>query len=97
MAKNLKGKTRKVNQPYSVYTLDGWGETRILKHYKSTESEKKDPYARVFCAVKTRFTHGSYDLGDVYLKDATRGACVYIDSGTGSCGVAYHGYELTEW
>ena len=77
MAKNLKGKTRDVNKPYAVYVLPGCRGTRLLKHYKSTESESKDPYARVFCAVKTAHTWGGYDMGDVYINEATQGKLVY--------------------
>lgn len=66
---NEKAKTRNVNEPYEVYTSsDGW-EWRVLKHYQTPENEAKNPYARVFCAVKSPMTAPSYDMGDTYLKD----------------------------
>lgn len=69
MTKNLKGKTRKQDNPYSIYkSYDGW-EWRILKHYQSSEKEKDNPFARVFCAVRSPYTYGSFELGDVYIAD----------------------------
>lgn len=68
--KNACGKTRKVNDPYEIWIneINGW-EWRVLKKYKNPEAEAKDPYARWFCAVKSPATHGSYDLGDVYVSE----------------------------
>lgn len=70
MAKNTKGKTRDINNPYEIWVnpFAGW-EWRVLKHYKSTESEDLDPYARVFTAVKSPMTWGGYDMGDTYLQE----------------------------
>jgi hypothetical protein len=65
MAKNLCGKTRDINDPYEVWVRGDW-EWRVLKKYKSPESEAKDPYARWFVAAKSPMTYGSYDLGDEY-------------------------------
>ena len=70
MSKNLKGKTRDINDPYEIYTTPGW-EWRVLKHWQSPENEIKNVYARCFCAVKGPGTFGGYDLGDTYLKDYT--------------------------
>lgn len=71
--KNEKGKTRKVNDPYETYQAGDW-EWRVLKHYQAPNAEKRNPYARVFCAVKSPMTHGSYDMGDTYLRDIQRSA-----------------------
>ena len=71
MVKNLKAKTRKVEDPYEIYTdprLPNW-EWRVLKHYQTPENEKKNPYARVFCAVKSSATFDSWEYGDTYLTD----------------------------
>jgi hypothetical protein len=71
-AKNTKGKTRKVDDPYEIYDgsgpLSGW-QWRVLKHYQSPENEKKNPYARVFCAVKSPLTYGEWEMGDVYCRN----------------------------
>lgn len=68
MSKNLKGKTRKVDDPYETYVQGDW-EWRVLKHNLSPESEKKNPYASVFCAVRSPYTFGSWEYGDVYIRD----------------------------
>jgi hypothetical protein len=65
MSKNLKGKMRKVDEPYETFVTKNW-EWRVLKHYASPESEERDPYARVFCAVKSPYTFGSWEYGDTY-------------------------------
>lgn len=71
-AKNTKGKTRKVDDPYEIYqghgALQDW-EWRVLKHWKAPENEKDDPYARVFCAVKSPMTYGDWEYGDVYCRE----------------------------
>ena len=68
--KNLCGKTRKVDNPYEVWqSLDGSWKWKVLKKYQSPDNEAKNPYARWFCAVSSPMTGGSYDLGDVYIKD----------------------------
>lgn len=65
MAKNLMAKTRKVEQPYEVWTAPGW-EWRVLKKYQADDLK---PYARWFCAVKGPGTFGGYDYGDVYAAE----------------------------
>jgi hypothetical protein len=71
-AKNTKAKTRKVDDPYETYTGSGpladW-EWRVLKHYQSPDKEKENPYARVFCAVKSPMTYGDWEYGDTYCRD----------------------------
>ena len=69
-------KTRNVNNPYEVYVLGDW-EWRVLKHYQSPAGESKNPYARVYCAVKSPMTWGGYDLGDTYLRDI-KGAATLV-------------------
>ncbi|MCC7144264.1 MAG: hypothetical protein IT349_19385 [Candidatus Eisenbacteria bacterium] len=66
--KNLYGKSRKVADPYWVLIAGDW-TWKVLKLYKSPESSLKDPFSRAFCAVSSPHTFGSYDLGDVYVKD----------------------------
>jgi hypothetical protein len=67
--KNECGKFRKVNNPYFVYRNNQGWEWRILKCYQSEDGEAKNPYARWMCAVKSPMTHGSYDMGDVYVNE----------------------------
>jgi hypothetical protein len=67
--KNLCGKSRKVDAPYAVFrSEDGW-EWKVLKTYQAPEEESLNPYARWFCSVSSPFTHGGYDMGDVYVRD----------------------------
>jgi len=70
MAVNACAKTRKVNNPYEVYRIPGteW-EWRVLKKYQTPERERTNPHATWYCAVKSEFTMGGYDLGDVYVHD----------------------------
>ena len=75
--KNLCGKTRKVDNPYEVWTntVDWLGcepgsvTWKVLKKYQAPDNEKNNPYARQFCAVSSPMTGGTYDLGDTYIKD----------------------------
>ena len=79
--KNPAGKTRKLDNPYEVYkSLDGSWEYRVLKKYLSPESEAKDPYARWFVAVKSPFTHGSWEYGDSYARDVKANAAKVYDT-----------------
>ena len=68
--RNLKGKTRPLDDPYETYVVGEW-EFRVLKHYSSPEREN-DLYARVYCATKSPFTGGSWDYGDAYVSDIRR-------------------------
>jgi hypothetical protein len=71
---NPFGKGRKftnntVEDPYAIYrNSHGW-EWRVMKTYQHPYNERDNPYARWFCAVSSPMTHGSYDLGDVYVSD----------------------------
>jgi hypothetical protein len=65
---NPCAKTRKVNEPYEIWAAGNW-EWRVLKKYQTPEKESQNPYARWFCAVKSEFTFGSYDMGDVYVRE----------------------------
>ncbi len=65
--KNLCLKERKVEEPYEIWrTPDGSWEWRVLKKWQLDDNK---PYARWFCAVKSPFTYGSFEIGDVYVKD----------------------------
>ena len=76
MSKNLMGKTRNTQKPYAIFKGQGpFGETevRLLKAYQTPEKESANPYARWMVAVKTPMTHGGYDMGDSYIKEAIAG------------------------
>jgi len=66
--KNECGRTRKVHEPYEVWRTGSW-EWRVLKKYQSPDKEAVNPFARWFCAVKSPFTFGTFDYGDVYIAD----------------------------
>ena len=76
MAKNLMGKTRNVQLPYATFKGHGpFGQTEmhVLKAYQTPANEAKNKYAKWMVAVKTDMTHGSYDMGDSYIRDAIYG------------------------
>ncbi len=81
MAKNTQGKTRPVDLPYEIWQQGEW-EWRVLKKYQSPENEAKNPYARWYCAVKSSYTHGSWEYGDTYVKDVTTNARKTYDETT---------------
>lgn len=65
-------KTANVNSPHErwvAYLGDKKWEWRVLKKYQAPKNEINNPYARWFCAVKSPYTHGSYDIGDVYVRE----------------------------
>jgi len=65
--KNECGKTRKVNEPYEIWRNEeaGW-EWRVLKKWQVDDNK---PYGRWFCAVKSPFLFGSYEMGDTYVQE----------------------------
>ena len=69
MSKNMCGKTRKIEEPYEVWTGPNGFEWRVLKKYQTPENEASNPYARWFCAVKSNFTYDSWEMGDVYVSE----------------------------
>jgi hypothetical protein len=67
--KNECGKMRDKNNPYEVWaTPDGSWQWRVLKKYKSPESEAKDPYARWMVWAKSPFCPDG-EMGDTYIRD----------------------------
>jgi hypothetical protein len=66
--------------PYAIYS--GYGpfgntELRVLKTYQVRAKEDANPYARWFVAVKSDMTHGSYDMGDSYIRECLYGCYSY--------------------
>ena len=72
MTKNMCGKTRETADPYEVWTGANGFEWRVLKKYQNEENEAKNAHARWFCAVKSNFTYGDFELGDVYVSEIKR-------------------------
>ena len=65
--KNLCLKERKLENPYEIWrTKDKTWEWRVLKKWQIDDNKE---YARWFCAVKSPYIYGSYDMVDVYVKD----------------------------
>ena len=66
--KNKCGKTRDVENPYEIWENEGAGWTwHVLKKYQ--RPDKEGPHSRWFCAVKSPYTYGSYEMGDVYAQE----------------------------
>ena len=70
MVKNECAKTRPVDNPYEIWKAPNW-EWRVIKKYQRPDKEATNKYARWFCAVKSPMTYGSWEYGDVYIKDIT--------------------------
>jgi len=71
---NNFAKTRDIENPYATYRVENpdngmYFEWRVLKAWQTRESEKKKPYGRWFCAVKSPMTYGSWEMGDVYANE----------------------------
>lgn len=63
------GKTRRLENPYAVYTnSQGW-EWRILKTYQHPDKEKTNQYARWYVAARSPMTYGSWEYGDTYVTE----------------------------
>lgn len=70
--KNECMKTRKVEEPYEIWrTQDGSWEWRVLKKWQANDEKE---FARWFCAVKSPYTYGGFDYGDVYVKEIKENA-----------------------
>ena len=69
MTKNECNKTRKVDNPYEIWRGENGFEWRVLKKYQTPDNEAKNQYARWFCAVKSPFTYGEFEYGDVYVSE----------------------------
>ena len=83
MPRTTFGKTRDQAKPYAIYKNDQGWEWRVLKTYKHSSAELKDPYARWFVAATSPMMHeGSYELGDTYAAEIKQfGQLVLADDG----------------
>jgi len=56
-----------LNKPIDVWeTPDGTWRWEVYRKYQKDDDK---PYARWFCKVKSPFTRGGFDIGDVYVKE----------------------------
>ena len=62
---NACAKMRKVDQPYEIWKTGDW-EWRVLKKWQVDDDK---PFARWFCGVKSPYTYGRFELGDVYVAE----------------------------
>lgn len=74
---NSQKKLRKLDNPYEIWAtpFNEW-EWRVLKKWQADDDK---PNARWFCAVKSPFTYGGYDYGDVYASDVKEQAYKIYD------------------
>jgi len=83
MPRTSFGKTRDQAKPYAIYkNAQGW-EWRVLKTYKHSSAELKDPYARWFVAATSPMMHeGQFEMGDTYAAEIKQfGQLVLADDG----------------
>lgn len=66
MVQNPCAKMRKIDNPYEEWFGPGGFETRVLKKHQVDDNKL---YARWFCATKSPYTFGSWEYGDMYVKD----------------------------
>ena len=75
---NIGKKTVDVDKPYMTFKGNGF-EWRVLKRYQFPQHEKKNNYARWYCAVRSPMTYGSWEYGDTYVSDIKNYSTEYID------------------
>ena len=70
--KNQCLKERPTENPYEIWkSPDGSWEWRVLKKWQLDDDKR---YARWLCAVKSPFTFGSFEIGDVYVQEIKESA-----------------------
>ena len=71
---------RDKENPYEVWqdTSPGF-EWRVLKRYQFPKHERKNNYARWYCAVRSPMTYGSWEYGDTYISDIKNYSTSYTD------------------
>ena len=83
MPRTSFGKSRTQDKPYAIYkNASGW-EWRVLKTYKHSSAELKDPHARWFVAATSpMMPEGAYELGDTYAGEVKElGQLIMADKG----------------
>ncbi len=73
MPRTSFGKTRAADTPYATYVNDQGWVWKVLKTYKHSAAEMKDPYARWFVAATSPLMHdGQYEISDAYAREITQ-------------------------
>ena len=58
-----------VQKPHAIFREGLW-EWRVLRrNSRSAQGELDNPLATWYCAVRSPYTHGTYDMGDTYIND----------------------------
>ena len=103
------GKRRSVEEPYAVFIDDRadfntWVydfsifEYRVLKTYQHATKEAGNAYARWLVAVRSPFTRGSWEEGDMYIGDLgktaklTAATAEWLAGYNTAIGNAHHGW-----
>jgi hypothetical protein len=66
--RNPFGKRVEVTEAYATYEGRGW-TYKVLKAYQHPDTAVKHRYTVWFAAVKSPYTHGSWEYGDTYIGD----------------------------
>jgi hypothetical protein len=74
MPRTSFGKARPQDTPYATYANDQGWVWKVLKTYKHSSAEAKDPHARWFVAATSPMMHGDfagsvYEMGDTYARE----------------------------
>jgi hypothetical protein len=93
------GKRRSVAEPYAVFIDDREDfEYRVIKTYQHASQEVNNAYARWLVAVRSPFTHGSWEQGDIYIGDLgktaklTAATAEWLAGYNTAIGNAHHGW-----
>ena len=72
-SKNECAKTRDIDNPYEIWECHlpgiGYIEYRVLKKYQSPKKEAENPFARWLVAGKSEATFGSWEYGDMNIRE----------------------------
>ena len=64
--KNLMNKTRTAENPYATFQNGS-----LVSHVIRAYSTKQDKFSRWYTVAKSDMTFGSYEYGDMYIKEIT--------------------------
>ena len=66
--KNPFGKSRDKDKPYAIYEAGDF-VFHVCKTYQRPDKERANEYARWFVWAKSPMTYGSFEGGDMYIKE----------------------------
>ena len=66
--KNPFGKSRDKDNPYAIYEAGDF-VFHVCKTYQRPDKEEANPYGRWFVWAKSPMTYGSFEGGDMYIKE----------------------------